>query len=181
MPTLRAIAVYCGSSPGDDPRYAQAAHELGAALAARHINLVYGGGHVGLMGVIAQAAFDGGAHVTGVITNSLMERELGNGDVTELIRVDTMHERKSTMSKLADAFVMLPGGYGTLDEFFEAVTWTQLGIHDKPCAIFDPVGYYEPLLAFIDHANREGFISTRNRALIQSYATVDDLLSALQS
>lgn len=181
MPKLNALAVYCGSASGVDERHATTAAELGTALAQRGITLIYGGGHVGLMGVVADAALSAGGEVVGIITNGLMSREVGHGSLTELIAVETMHERKLAMSERADAFVMLPGGYGTLDEFFEAVTWTQLQIHTKPCTILDPTGYYEPLLAWLDEATAEGFIKPDNRALITSYAAVDELLGALEA
>lgn len=164
---------------GADRRHAETATSLGAALAARDIELVYGGGHVGLMGVVADAALHAGGRVTGVITESLVYAEIGHRSVSELITVPTMHERKAIMNARADAFVMLPGGYGTLDEFFEAVTWSQLGIHDKACAVLDPTGFFEPLIAFVDRAVAEGFVKPVNRGLITTYASVDELLDAL--
>ncbi len=129
-------------------------------MASRGLGLVYGGGHVGLMGVLADAVLAAGGEVLGVITASLQEREVGHDGLTELRVVDTMHERKAAMADAADAFVMLPGGFGTLDEFFEAVTWAQLGIHDKPCAVLDPTGYYAPLLRFLDDAVAARFIAS---------------------
>jgi len=132
---LGAVAVYCGSNRGTDAAYAQAATSLGRELAGRGIRLVYGGGHVGLMGVVADAVLGGGGQVHGVITRALEGKELAHRGLTELTVVETMHERKAAMADAAGAFVMLPGGYGTLDEFFEALTWTQLGIHDKPCGV----------------------------------------------
>jgi uncharacterized protein (TIGR00730 family) len=179
--SLRALTVYCGSSTGTDERHRATAAALGEALGVNGIELVYGGGHVGLMGVIADAALSSGATVTGVITQSLLYAEVGHRSVTELITVDTMHERKMCMSERGDAFVMLPGGYGTLDEFFEAVTWTQLGIHTKPCAVLDPTGYYDGLMDFVDRAVTEGFVSVNNRSLITSYRSVDELLRGLQT
>ena len=178
---LRALTVYCGSSMGADARHRDTAAALGAALAFNDIELVYGGGHVGLMGVVADAALANGGRVTGVITQSLLYAEVGHGNVTELITVETMHERKLLMSERADAFVMLPGGYGTLDEFFEAVTWTQLGIHTKPCTVLDPTGYYDGLMEFVDKSVDAGFVSAKNRALITRFASVDELLGALQA
>jgi uncharacterized protein (TIGR00730 family) len=178
---VSAVAVYCGSSVGNDARHAATAAALGVALAERGIDLVYGGGHVGLMGVLADAALGAGGRVIGVITQSLVRAEVGHGNITELITVETMHERKFAMSERADAFVMLPGGYGTLDEFFEAVTWSQLGIHDKPCRILDPTGYYAPLVEFIDRSVAEGFVHPKNRALITTHASIDELLDRLSS
>jgi uncharacterized protein (TIGR00730 family) len=177
--SVRAVAVYCASRTGNDERHIATATELGRALAHRGIELVYGGGHVGLMGVIADAALEAGGQVTGVITESLMYAEIGHGALSELITVPTMHERKAIMNTRADAFVMLPGGYGTLDEFFEAVTWSQLGIHDKPCAILDPTGFFAPLVQFLDDAVAVGFVKESNRALITTYPSVDDLLDGL--
>lgn len=164
---------------GNDARHVATAAELGAALGQRGVELVYGGGHVGLMGVLADAALDAGGRVVGVITESLMYAEVGHGRVSELITVPTMHERKAIMNARADAFVMLPGGYGTLDEFFEAVTWSQLGIHDKPCAVLDPTGFFDPLLAFVDRAVASGFVSAQNRTLMTRYESVDELLDGL--
>jgi uncharacterized protein (TIGR00730 family) len=177
--SVKAVAVYCASSKGTDARHVETATELGRALGQRGVELVYGGGHVGLMGVLADAALQSGGRVTGVITESLVRAEVGYEAITELITVPTMHERKAIMSARADAFVMLPGGYGTLDEFFEAVTWSQLGIHDKPCAILDPTGFFAPLVQFLDDAVAVGFIKESNRALITTYASVDELLDGL--
>ena len=176
---MRSVGVYCGSRVGNDPRHSAIAAELGSALAERGIELVYGGGHIGLMGVIADAALAAGGTVTGVITESLLGAEIGHRSVTELITVPTMHERKAIMNERSDAFVMLPGGYGTLDEFFEAVTWSQLGIHHKPCAILDPTGYFDDLVAFVDTAVANDFIRDHNRGLMTSYRSVGALLDGL--
>ena len=176
---MRSVGVYCGSRVGNDPRHAEVAAELGRTLGERGTELVYGGGHIGLMGVVADAALSAGGTVVGVITESLLDAEVGHRNVTQLITVPTMHERKAIMNERSDAFVMLPGGYGTLDEFFEAVTWSQLGIHDKPCAILDPTGYFDPLVAFVDNAVANDFIKPHNRALMTSYRSVDALLDAL--
>ena len=163
---LSAIAVYCGSNHGADPAYAQAAAALGRLLAERGIRLVYGGGHVGLMGVLADAALASGGEVFGVITRALQAKEVAHDALTSLTVVDTMHERKAAMADAADAFIMLPGGYGTFDEFFEAVSWAQLGIHDKPCGVLDVAGYYAPLRALLDEATRQGFVSLVHRELV---------------
>lgn len=175
------VAVYCGSSPGRDPAHAQHAALLGRTLAERGIGLVYGGGHVGLMGSLADAALVAGGAVTGVITEALTNDELAHHELTELITVATMHERKLVMSERADAFVMLPGGFGTLDEFFEALTWAQLGIHSKPCAVLDPLGYYEPLLRWVDRAVDAGFVAEKNRSLILLATDPQVLLDRLEA
>jgi uncharacterized protein (TIGR00730 family) len=163
---LRSVAVYCGSNRGADPVYARAAASLGRLLAERGIRLVYGGGDVGLMGVLADAVREDGGDVLGVITRALVDREVAHPGLTNLTVVETMHERKAAMSDAADAFIMLPGGFGTFDEFFEAVTWTQLGIHDKPCGVLDLAGYFEPLHALLDSATRQGFITKVHRELV---------------
>ena len=139
-----SVAVYCGSNPGTDPAFAAAAAALGALLAERGIRLVYGGGHVGLMGAVADAVLDDGGEAHGVITRALEQKEIAHRGLTSLVITETMHERKAALADAADAFVMLPGGYGTLDEFFEVLTWTQLGIHAKPCAILDVGGLLRP-------------------------------------
>lgn len=163
---MQRICVFCGSQAGGRPRYAAAATALGTLLAQRGIGLVYGGGKVGLMGVLADAALAGGGEVIGVIPERLMNRELGHGGVTDLRVVDSMHERKAMMSDLSDAFVALPGGYGTFEEFFEVVTWMQLGIHAKPCGLLNVGGFYDMLLALIDHAAAESFIRPTHRGLV---------------
>ena len=176
---LSAVAVYCGSNHGADPAYAQAAAALGRLLAERGIRLVYGGGHVGLMGVLADAALAGGGEVFGVITRALQAKEVAHDALTSLTVVDTMHERKAAMADAADAFVMLPGGYGTFDEFFEAVSWTQLGIHDKPCGVLDVAGYYAPLRTLLDEATRQGFVSRVHRDLVITESEPRRLLDRL--
>src|SRR5215471_16866630 len=142
---LSSVAVYCGSNAGNDPQYAAAAAALGRVLADRGIRLVYGGGQVGLMGVLADAVLERGGEVLGVITEALVVKEVSHRGLTGLQVVGTMHERKAVMADAADAFIMLPGGFGTFDEFFEVVTWTQLGIHAKPCGVLDVAGYFAPL------------------------------------
>ena len=154
----RSIAVYCGSSPGADPSFAGAARDLGRAIAQRDYRLVYGGGHVGLMGQVADAALESGGEVLGVITRALADKEVAHAGLTTLHVVTTMHERKALMADESDAFVMMPGGFGTLDEFFEVLTWTQLGIHDKPCAVLNVEGYFDSLLAFVDGAVDQRFV-----------------------
>jgi hypothetical protein len=177
--TLPAIAVYCGSNRGTDPAFAAAAVSLGRLLAERGIRLVYGGGHVGLMGVIADAVLDGGGEVLGVITRALEAKEVVHRRLTELVVTQTMHERKATMADAADAFIMLPGGYGTFDEFFEVLTWTQLGIHDKPCGVLDVGGYFAPLRDLLDSATGAGFVIPAHRNLVITESEPGALLDRL--
>lgn len=167
---MKRLCVFCGSRTGKPAIYAAAATALGTLLAERGIELVYGGGKVGLMGVIADAALAAGGTVVGVIPEALMEKELGHGGVTELHVVQTMHERKALMSELSDGFIALPGGYGTLEELFEVITWAQLGIQCKPCGLLNVGGYYNALLALLDHATDRGFIREMHRELV----AVDD-------
>ena len=155
---MPSLCVFCGSSPGARPEYRDAARALGEILASRRIRLVYGGGHVGLMGVLADAVLAHGGDVVGVITDGLQAREIGHTAVPDLRVVATMHERKALMASLSDAFVALPGGAGTLDEFFEAWTWTQLGIHRKPVGVLNVAGYFNSLIAFLTHAVDQRFI-----------------------
>jgi hypothetical protein len=163
---LSSVAVYCGSNSGFDPAYAQAATSLGRTLAERGISLVFGGGDVGLMGVVASAVLDNGGEAHGVITESLRAKEIARGGLTSLRVVETMHERKAAMADAADAFIMLPGGFGTFDEFFEVLTWTQLGIHAKPCGILDTAGFFAPLRAMIDGAVTAGFVHPAHRDMV---------------
>jgi uncharacterized protein (TIGR00730 family) len=160
---LNSVCVFCASSTGAQPIYAESARRFGEALAARGIALVFGGGCVGLMGVIADAAIGAGGRAIGVIPRALVEREIAHRGLTTLHVVETMHERKQRMADLADAFVMLPGGFGTWDEFCEVVTWAQLGIHRKPLGVLNVGGYYEPMLAMADRAVAEGFVSAIQR------------------
>lgn len=161
---MKRLAVYCGSSAGTDPRYATAARALGEEMAQRGIGLVYGGGKLGLMGIVADAVLAGGAEVHGVIPSALVDLEVAHRGLTELHVVDSMHERKARMTRLCDAFVALPGGIGTLDELFEAWSWNALGYHAKPFALLDVGGYWDSLLAFLDHACEQGFVSPARRA-----------------
>ena len=163
---LSSVAVYCGSNSGGDPAYAEAAASLGRTLAGRGIRLVYGGGQVGLMGVVADAVLGRGGEVHGVITEALEAKEVSHRGLTRLQVVGTMHERKAVMADAADAFVMLPGGFGTFDEFFEVVTWTQLGIHAKACGVLDAAGFFGPLRALVDGAVAAGFVHTAHRDMI---------------
>lgn len=163
MKELASIAVYCGSSNGVDPSYVRCAHDFGALLAREGIALVYGGGNVGLMGAVADGALRAGGEVHGVITEALRVKELAHLELTSLVVVDTMHERKAAMADRADAFVALPGGFGTFDELFEVITWTQLGIHEKPCGMLNHEGFFDDLVAFIDKTTAAGFIKPVHR------------------
>src|SRR5688572_8319637 len=163
---MRRICVFCGSNIGTQPAYRESAEALGAVLVKRGIGLVYGGGNVGLMGVIADTVMARGGHVIGVIPQSLADREVAHTGITDLRVVDSMHTRKAMMAELADAFIAMPGGVGTFEEFFEVVTWAQLGLHRKPCGLLNVSGFYAPLAAFIDQAVTEGFINPVHRAAI---------------
>ena len=176
---LKRICVFCGSNPGGNPAYAEAARALGRAIADRGLGLVYGGGHVGLMGIVADAAMRQGAEVIGIIPETLMRREVGHGAITDLRVVGTMHERKAMMADLSDGFVVLPGGIGTLEEAVEALTWTQLGIHDKGLAFLDTEGYWQRMGAVFDHMVGEGFLSAAHRALVRFERTPEAALDAL--
>jgi uncharacterized protein (TIGR00730 family) len=175
------ICVFCGSSDGADPAYAQGARELGQRIAEKSMGLVYGGATVGLMGILADAALAGGAEVIGVMPDVLMDREIAHRGLTQLYIVKTMHERKALMYEHANAFIALPGGYGTLDEFIEIVTWALLKIHQKPCILINTNGYYDSFLAFLDHATSQGFIKRENRRLIQVADSPESALDLAQS
>jgi uncharacterized protein (TIGR00730 family) len=164
------LCVFCGSSTGLDPAFASAARALGTELARRDIGVVYGGGNVGLMGIVADAALAAGGDVIGVIPHALVARELAHESLTELHVVDSMHERKALMASLSDGFIALPGGFGTLEEFCEAVTWTQLGVHAKPCGLLNVAGFYDGLLAFLEHALAEEFLRPTHREIVVSNA-----------
>ena len=179
MSELRRVCVFCGSSAGALPEYAAAAEAFGAALARRGLELVYGGGRVGLMGRLADAVLAAGGHVIGVIPEALVARELAHQGVDELRVTASMHERKALMAELADAFVALPGGLGTLEELFEAWSWAQLGLHAKPCGWLDVQGYYASLARFLDHAAAEGFLSADCRAMLVSASEPEILLDRL--
>jgi hypothetical protein len=163
----RRVAVYCGSSDGTRPAYRAEAIALGAALAAAGLGLVYGGANIGLMGAVAGAALAGGAEVIGILPEVLSGREIAHSGLTRLEIVGTMHQRKARMVTLADAFIMLPGGYGTLDELFEIITWSQLKMHAKPCIVVNTLGYWNQMLEFLDTTVQAGFLKPENRALLQ--------------
>ncbi|PON70079.1 Cytokinin riboside 5'-monophosphate phosphoribohydrolase [Parasponia andersonii] len=177
---FKRICVFCGSSSGKKPSYQEAAVELGKELVERRIDLVYGGGSVGLMGLVSQAVHDGGRHVLGVIPKTLMPREITGETVGEVRTVSDMHQRKAEMARQADAFIALPGGYGTLEELLEVITWAQLGIHRKPVGLLNVDGYYNSLLSFIDKAVDEGFISPTARRIIVSAPTAKQLVRLLE-
>jgi uncharacterized protein (TIGR00730 family) len=167
MAVLRRVCVFCGSKHGVRPEYTEAARAMGAALAAAGIGLVYGGGRVGLMGVVADAVLDAGGEVIGVIPDHMSDREIAHYGVTDLRVVGSMHERKALMYELSDGFVALPGGLGTLEELFEITTWSQLGLHAKPTGLLDVAGFYTPLVRFLDQLVTEGFIAVRHRRLLR--------------
>jgi uncharacterized protein (TIGR00730 family) len=176
---LRAICVFCGASPGGNPVYAQAAAELGRTLAEAGITLVYGGGAVGLMGVVADAAMAAGGEVIGVIPHSLQRSEVGHQGLTRLEVVDGMHARKARMAELSDAFIALPGGLGTLEELFEVWTWGQLGYHAKPLGLLEVNGFYGKLIGFLDHLVDERFVRAPHRSMLQVRDQPQALLEAL--
>ncbi len=178
---LKRICVFCGSSPGARPEYARAARELGGLLADRGIGLVFGGGKVGMMGQLAQAALENGGEVIGVIPRDLHEKKVAFTGLADLRVVGTMHERKALMAGLADGFMALPGGLGTLEETFEILTWGQLGMHGKPCGLLDVAGFFSPLLAFLDQVTQEGFIDAAHRAMILSAETPGELLHQFEN
>jgi uncharacterized protein (TIGR00730 family) len=167
---MKSIAVYCGSSPGHDPSYIEAAQALGRAIAERELTLVYGGGHVGLMGAVADAALGAGGRVHGVITHALLAAEVGHTGLTELEVVDSMHVRKSRMAELADGFLALPGGYGTYEELFEVLTWTQLGIHEKPVVLVNVNGFWDPIIAQTARSTDDGFMKAVHRDVLRSHS-----------
>src|SRR5262245_32331116 len=176
---VKSVCVFCGSAAGSNPVYATTARELGRALAERKLALVYGGGRVGLMGEVASAALASSGTVVGVIPHSLALKEIAQEDCTELVVVNTMHERKALMADRSDCFVALPGGYGTCDELFEIITWAQLGIHRKPVAILNVNGFFTPLLAWLDHIVSEGLLRQKHRDLLLVADTVPALFDVL--
>lgn len=178
---LRSIAVFCGSSLGSDTDYAAAAESLGTLLGEQKIALVYGGGNIGLMGKLATAALAAGAHVTGVIPKFLMEKEIGKIELPDLRVVTSMHERKALMSELSDGFIALPGGFGTLEEFCEILTWSQLGLHQKPFGLLNTAGFYDHFLAFIDNAVARQLIRPKHRELLLTATEPAELLDLMRN
>jgi len=166
MPSMKRLSVFCGSSPGADPAYAQAAQALGRELLRRRIGLVYGGGRVGLMYEIARVVHEAGGEVVGVIPRGMVEKELAFTALRDLRIVESMHDRKALMAEISDGFIALPGGLGTMEEFFEVLTWSQLGIHHKPCGLLNVRGYFDPVLAFLDQAQAQNFLQPEHRAMI---------------
>ncbi len=177
---MKRICVFCGSQAGLSPDYARAAVETGRLLAERGLGLVYGGGNVGLMGVLADAALAAGGEVIGIIPKALEGLEIAHRGLTEFHVVETLHDRKGLMGDLADAFIALPGGLGTLDELFEVLTWSQLAVHDKPCGLVNVAGYYDPLLTLLDAAVREGFVKPEHRALLMVEESAARLLERFE-
>ncbi len=176
---MKRICIFCGSSPGSRPAYAAAAEALARYLVSKGIAIVYGGGNVGLMGVLADTALAAGGEVIGVIPRSLVEKEVAHTRLRDLRIVNSMHERKALMAELSDAFIALPGGYGTFDEFCEILTWTQLGLQNKPCGILNVDGYYDRLLEMFDHAVQEQFVKPAHRQMVISESDAEALLDRL--
>lgn len=179
--SMQRVCVFCGSAAGTKLEYLAAARELGATLAHRGLDLVYGGASIGLMGALADGALAAGGRVIGVMPESLVSREIAHCGLTELHVVASMHERKATMADLSDAFIALPGGFGTLDEFCEILTWAQLGMHRKPCGLLNIAGFYDFFLTFLDQAADQGFIKPSHRALLLEESDADALLDRLAS
>jgi uncharacterized protein (TIGR00730 family) len=179
--TMRSVCVFCGSNFGDKPIYRELAEQLGRTLADRGLTLVYGGGNVGLMGVVADAALGAGGRVVGVIPQALVDWEVAHDGLTELIVVQSMHERKARMAEASDAFIALPGGYGTFEEFCEVLTWSQLGLHRKPCGVLNVEGYYDPLLALFERAVQDRFLAAEQRDLVLADTDVNALLDRIAS
>jgi uncharacterized protein (TIGR00730 family) len=181
LAAIQRLCVFCGSSPGLDPRFREAAQRLGSRLAHEGIELVYGGGRVGLMGMLADAVLAAGGRAIGVIPSALATKEVAHDGLSSLEVVPSMHERKARMAELADAFVALPGGLGTLEELFEIATWSQLGFHAKPLALLNVAGYYDPLLLFLDHAVGSGFLRPEHRHILRVATDAGAVLSVLEA
>jgi uncharacterized protein (TIGR00730 family) len=180
MNTLNSLCLFCGASPGADPAYRDAAASFGTTLAQQNIRLIYGGGSVGLMGVAADACLAAGGEVVGVIPRMLMEKEVGHAGVTQMYVVETMHERKALMTELSDGFIALPGGYGTLDELFESLTWLQLAYHTKPIGLLNVNQFFDGLITFLDHATDERFLRDLHRQSLQVDTNLETLLNKLR-
>ncbi|MFK8033236.1 MAG: TIGR00730 family Rossman fold protein [Hyphomicrobiales bacterium] len=178
---LKRICVFCGSNPGNDPAYLDAAQTLGAAIVTRGYELVYGGAEVGLMGAVADAALEAGGRVVGVMPKALIDKEIGHKNLSEQHIVSSMHERKALMADLSDGFIALPGGVGTLEEIFEIWTWAQLGHHDKPLAFMNILGFYDPLCAFLDHQSSEGFVRKGHRDMAIFSKNAEEILRAFET
>jgi len=178
---MKSVCVFCGSNPGQDPVYAAGARAMGAEIARRGLTLVYGGGAVGLMGIVANAALDAGGEVHGVIPKALRDKEIGHIGLTRLEVVDTMHTRKARMAELSAGFIAMPGGIGTFEELFEIWTWGQLGIHAKPLALLNVAGFYDPLAVFLDRTVEEGFLKPNHRAMVMTDTEPATLLDRMES
>jgi uncharacterized protein (TIGR00730 family) len=178
---MQRFCVFCASSVGNDPAFTRAAESLGQALAARQIGLVYGGGNIGLMGVIADAVMNGGGQAIGVIPQALVDKELAHRGITELRIVRSMHERKALMAELSDAFIALPGGFGTMEEFCEVLTWAQLGLHKKPSGLLNISGFYDHFLLFLDHIVETRLLRPQHRELVLDSTNVEDLLTRISA
>ena len=178
---MKNICVFCGSNMGTRDVYRDAARALGNEMARRGLKLVYGGSNIGLMGVVADAVLEAGGQVIGVMPEHLAAKEISHANLTELRVVGTMHERKALMAELADGFIALPGGFGTFDEFCEIVTWAQLGLHQKPCAMLNVAGYYDAMIAMFDHAVHEGFVRNTHRQMLILSADISKLLDRMQN
>jgi len=176
---LRRVCIFCGSNTGVRPEYRAAAEEIATRLAKRDVGIVFGGGGVGLMGVVADTALAHGGHVIGVIPSAMVAREIAHRGLPDLRIVASMHERKALMASLSDAFIALPGGFGTFEEFCEVVTWTQLGLHRKPCGLLNTAGYYDPLVALFDRAVADGFIGSENRQIVVADSDPGTLIDRL--
>lgn len=176
-----SVCVYCGSSKGSSPVYADAAKSLGRALVKQNLSLVYGGGHVGLMGIVADAVLEAGGEVTGVIPKALMDSEVGHDRLTRLLVVKDMHERKAIMAEHADGFIAMPGGIGTLEELFETLTWAQLGFHEKPIGLLNVAGFYDPLIEFLRHQTSQGFLRAEHKELLLVETESDSLIEQLKN
>ncbi|MDP9424864.1 MAG: TIGR00730 family Rossman fold protein [Actinomycetota bacterium] len=177
---MEQVCVFCGSSDGSSPVYLEAARRTGEEIARRGLGLVYGGGKVGLMGAVADAALAAGGEVVGVMPDALVSKEIGHEGLTKLRVVGSMHERKKLMADLSDGFVALPGGYGTLEEFLEVLSWAQLSMHEKPCALLEVAGYWEPLTALFDRAVAEGFVRPNHRSLVLAGEDPGELLDLME-
>ena len=176
---LRRVCIFCGSSTGARPEYRAAAEAIAIHLAQRRVDVVFGGGCVGLMGVVADTALAHGGHVIGVIPSAMVAREIAHRGLPDLRIVSSMHERKALMANLSDAFIALPGGFGTFEEFCEVVTWTQLGLHRKPCGLLNIAGYYDPLVSLFDRAVADGFVRPQNRGIVVTEADPERLIDRL--
>ncbi len=178
---MKSVLVYCGANAGTNPIYAETAKALGMELVKRQLRLVYGGGSLGLMGVISTTVMDNGGEVTGIIPNFLDKLEVGNPKLTEVIKVESMHERKALMEKRSDAIITIPGGYGSMDELFEILSWSQLGLHAKPVAILNVNGFYDNLLAQLEVMTTEGFLRAENKALLLIATSIDELFEKIEN